>query len=424
MSRFLFLLAVLCASASFAAEGEVVLDGIDFDGGSGISREFLESMIGIPAGKPLSREKLDLEIEGARRRLDALAFFRTIDMRLVKGAVRDHYRLAVVLGAARVVYQGASLTSVRARKENEVLSDTSMLAEAFVGSRALFGTSLRGELAVFRNEERSEEKSSSHTNGHVVGRASLYEPAIFGTPWFAGVNLLYSGGQSTSDAQYDEGPDYHGESTSYMRVAHLTLGRRVGLLSGSATWMRGMSDYRYESRGFGKENGHAYFTYWIVNARYSDKPFISRVEPGLVASVQYMRGYAPEVQPPLATVNAARTWMVGPHALTPTGIYDLSYMMSCYNDDCRTDLRRSYDLSATYEFVFLGTTVLGFTYGEEKAVDVSDFDQDDPKRFRWKVALGATYSGTQIDLAFVYGDPGLDRTMVRYFFPDHARFTQ
>ena len=138
-------------TASTVEEPQVVLDGVEIHGGDGMSREMLEAAIGITVEVPMPRSVLDEQVLAARQRLEALALYESVDAQLVKGRVRDHYRLVVALGPAHPWYAGVNAVANKDNSDRGYLGQHRMQTnqhqeEFYAGSRALFGSGFRGEM--------------------------------------------------------------------------------------------------------------------------------------------------------------------------------------------------------------------------------------------------------------------------------------
>lgn len=415
------------AQARAGVEQTVVVEEIRVVGNTVLSDAVLKAALDVPVGKALSREALDDAMRIGKQRLEALGYFRSVDLALQKGRSRGRFRLVVTVQAERSSYFGA--TTVRSEnKENAFrgpLRRKESISQAYAGSRNLAGTGLRGEFALVYSETDMQSDVIESFQSMPGFSASLYDPSLADSPWFAGVAtaMLFSRSRTTFDIPELPEPS-RTKSKGRFGFGYGLVGRRIGLTTASVGVSRFISRFESESEGEVTVTSVPPATGILGRFTFSDKTFLTKVEPGTALSIDYNRDTAPHYQPPTVGITALHTWMpAGAHALTP--ILAGQYEYSTYGEDVALD--RAYDCSLKYDFVATANLTLELGYGEYRRVDVDD--QDDPYREsypqrRKRVAVFYTSSSFLLSVAFQYGENGLDRDTDQLFLPNSDRFTQ
>lgn len=425
-----------------AADAPVVLDAVDIKGGEGLSREMLTAAIGLSAGETMSRGDLDNRVEEGQRRLEALALFKSVDMRLAKGSERNHYILVVQLGPARAWYGGLTLFGNQDISHEDdddyAYRHYDSFATAFWGSRALLGSNFRGEVSLsylsFKYQTRSGQTaygSSSRDTSLSQGlsaQLAAFDPTLGGTPWFAGLTLQNLELRTKSKYWYQPPSQPRIDETrkggTRYKFVSLTLGRRLGLFSISANAVRTRSE-NFSSESTQKYPGYSdlsFSTSFFTDVIYSEKAGLARLEPGLVAKVIYSRSMAPDVETPTVRTTTSHSWIFDNNAITPALVSEWSYSHYCNNDQCSDHLEREHDASILYERSF-ARYVGGISWGSSRRYG-SSYSEDNRIDRRWKATFGTTVDQFQVDLAFVYGDEGVERSLEKFLGVDRSRFTQ
>jgi hypothetical protein len=297
--------------------------------------------------------------------------------------------------------------------------------EVYVGSRALLGTGFRAELGLSTSgsADRSADVRSSYRDESV--RLALYDPAIVSSPWFAGLDLKHS---ENRNRLTNENASERSTGRGVFEVATAVVGRRFDLLALSAGLMRLYNVDRYEFVSESETKGdnfHDFSTELYVDMRYSEKSGLVRLEPGVVAAVEYLRSLAPSISTPLIQASAERTWLLGNGGATPAASYVLNYLSVCNSDRCSAILDRTYDLSLTYERSLSAAVVGGLTFGYYAEADGDrTFAFNPSHRPRLKASVGASLGQFLVDIAFIYGYPGLDEGIEDLLNPHHNRLTE
>ncbi len=417
------------AQSRAAVEQIVFVDQIQIIGNADLSDAVLKAAFDLPIGRPLSREALDEHLRAGKQRLEGLGYFRSIDVALKKGNSRGHYRVVLTVEAERSSYFG--MTLVRNDNKDESfrgpLKSQTDTYQAYAGSRNLFSTGLRGEFALLFSKTFSDSEVIDSEQAMPGAAASLYDPSLLDSSWFAGGAAGYFSSKSKTSFNLTELPDGSVESKTkgQFSIFYGVVGRRIGLTTTSVGLSRFLSKFETQSSNPDDTtiSYSAPATGLFARFSFSDKTYLTKVEPGSALAIDYNRDTAPHYEAPSTGLTALHTWMFGStHAVTPTlaGQYDYSF-----SDDNERALSRTYDYSFKYDYVATPHLTLELGYGEYRVIDkgTETYPNSFPHR-RKKFAVYYTSSGFLLSLAFQYGDVGLDREQDQLFLPNSDRFTQ
>jgi hypothetical protein len=411
----------------------LVVDRIVFEGDHDVREELLTSALDVPVGTPLPRMDLDQRLERGRARLEALAYFKSVDLSLAKGDKRGHVTLTVRLVARSSAYAGATILRNRdvEHEANGDFKNDSLKTRLFVGTRNLGGTGLRGEVSIWQNTNEASfgggNDNTYETRDRVL-QLSLYEPSIADSPWFGGMSLGYIDQKARSDFT---GTETSSGSTSegYYRLGLVSAGRRFGLFSASALMVRMQDVYHTRSDSY-RDHYEYFYSAAQLKLRYSDKSGLVTVEPGTIVSLAGSRPVAPAWDRPNYEGRFEHTFLMkGVHALTPAVRATLGWIESSSFDSSggvtsqSVSVDRNLDTALTYQYVLAERYVLGIGYGASMAIDQDrSFGED---RVRRRTSATATYQGEGLifELAFVYGNPGIDSDE-ESFMPNHDRLAE
>ena len=414
----------------------VTVERIDIRGDSSLPRDVILSAIDVKPGEAVAREELDAALTRGEQRIRALGQFRTVDIRLEKGAKRGSFVIAIELTEHTKVYSGVSFSHQRYRKERDnppKWSSSNRETErtgkgsAFVGTRDGFGKGTRIDFELTHSDQRDESESSVSTDRDWTGALAIMQPEIGGSPAFAGLGLIESRGRSRYKFE-SRFSDYISSSKGHNRffVVQPQLGARFGLFKIAASVMRigfksEFTDVSYDDGKIETDSNawRGYFTGANLNLRWSQKSYRVAVEPGSAVQLDYDRFAAPEINPPQIRLKALHTWLpVERHALTADGSlkYEWSENTSSSSDSSgnvtstkRTiELERFYDVSLLYQFATPWDWVLGIQQGLYGQIN-------QPPRWRWeklpawRTRLSALYVTPWFiaDLGVMVGHPGM-----------------
>lgn len=417
LRTFIVMLLLAVTPAARADDTVVTLDAIKIKGGEGLSRERLEAAIDLNGGESMPRARLDERVETARQRLEAMRLYATVDMRLEKGGLRHHYVLIVNLGRAVTWYGGLALSANKDQESGDDAHGAYDNETLYFGSRALAGTDLRAEVSAKLGNMRWDVKDGDFEDSDLSTEGVLFDPSLCDTPWFAGLNAEYGSAHGVghynvrNEAGERTGVD-RTKYVSYQKSFGLTAGRRFGLLSAAVTARRSFNRSDSESSLFSKGSYEGSSKQITADLRYSEKPGIVRLEPGLVSTLSYDRAYYEKrISAPVTSLTLLNTWIFGNQAVTPAGAYVWRYGQTCDYSVfiCKSVTFRTYDLSLTYERAFLERFVGGLTFGAYQVVDANGYIGGHRLVRRWKATLGTTIEQFQVDLSFIYGRAGLDK---------------
>src|SRR5262245_11849094 len=74
-----------------------VVDSIDLQGNSMVSREFVKATLDVPLNTPLTRPEIDRGLLEGRHRLEGLGQFEKVDIKLARSKEKFHYVIVVDL---------------------------------------------------------------------------------------------------------------------------------------------------------------------------------------------------------------------------------------------------------------------------------------------------------------------------------------
>jgi hypothetical protein len=383
------------------------------DNASSASQKVLEDALDLELGAPMSRDQLDESLTRARQRLEALAYYQSIDIGLRKGSVRNHFEIVAALTPANPLYSGASYSRLHIAELGGVpIADGDLnLYEAFAGTRDLFKTGSRFEMNLSHFEysfggEDDTWSSQSETNAI---RVTAYQDSIFGSQYFFGVSGSYEQSKSRSSSSYQD-ETFYDKTIDVEKLWRVAVGRRFGLLS-----VAGGMDRRFAESYDEDWNSTSTETTSRATLQYTDKSGLASVEQGATAKMTYERPTAPVREyhePNLTTELSYTVFFAGNQAFTPKGILlhdwseDFNYSAG-EERQRKVGLQRFYDLSLLYQYVFPHDLVLSLKGGFSDDIGTSENHQQD---FMRRYQLGLSYSTPSLifDLRFIYGLPGLE----------------
>ena len=290
---------------------------------SSVTPELLTSYFDLPLGRQVTRDEMQEHLSRLKLRLEALAYFSKIDLRLERGDVRNHFVVVVDLETASATYAGIGATASKGRRRLSFLNFESLSHQEslFAGSRDIAGTGLMIDAEVRHTDEALKSFFATRLIGNAV-TATLFHPGIAGSPYVAGLKLYVGRNQATTEISADDdSPDEGSAEPSPSQMTsridlwgyEALVGRRFGMMTVSVANSRigerttGATDFGFASNYLG------------LQFNYSAKSYLAAIEPGTTAKLEFGESFTSVVgKLPLATGSLDHTVFVASHqALTP-----------------------------------------------------------------------------------------------------------
>lgn len=327
---------------------KVEVDRVEVHGSSDTAVDLIESYLDLPLSTPLSQSVLQDHLAKLKLRLEALAYFKTIDVRLEKGNIRNHYIVVVSLEALRSFYIGFDGSAHDGKKEigDYYTKEKGISEQIYAGSRNIAGTGIMADVQIEHidawNKQRLGIDSKSEVN---VLQSSLFHPAIYGSPYSAGL-LLYAGrAQAIVDLPFtirdgitEPIPEpKQVKSKLDFRYLYGNVGRRFGLMTlnlvGGLYYARNDGDFESEVKEYS----------YGLGAGYVEKSYLAVVEPGAVANVIIINENI--INGKQLRFDGEYTQFVASHQALTTKIY--SQLSKSSGDD----LLQIYECSVLYQWI-------------------------------------------------------------------------
>ncbi len=272
------------SASEVLAEEAVVIDKIEVLGSPNTTVGFLETYLDLPIGQPIPASLLQDHLSRFKLRLEALAYFKKIDLRLERGSVRNHFIVVVELEAISAFYGGIGANSFN---ETNLVSSSSgtlgksMQEKVFFGTRDIGGSGLMSDIELRRDRFDLEQ---SEAKGHTI-TASLFHPAFLKSAYFGGVKISESRLKAkivfSSIEELPQFPTGPYRLTVKSSNYELQWGRRFGLSS----WSVLGGESRQETISSEDSNFDLSNRYVGARFNYSEKSYLAAVEPGSVIEV-------------------------------------------------------------------------------------------------------------------------------------------
>ncbi len=322
----------LCTSARAApavdADSElVVLDRLEVHGSTDSPAGFLETYGDLPLGTSMAPGALQDHLAKFKLRLEALSYFKSVDLHLERGQVRNHYIVVIDLEIVSPYYGGVGASAYRGKRNLPVLGPLVFTmdgdgreARAFAGSRNIAGTGLMADLELRHFDVNARDGYIKGLAGDVI-TASLFHPAIAHSPYSLGVQVAE--GKTATTFQFGA---YQNRVNTVVDTYAVDLGRRFGL--NSISLVGGRSAVRMLDTLF---NFNTAVNYVGLRDIYSEKSFLAAVEPGTVVKFAALRTVRDDTTFPLINLSVENTQLFASHqAITPRfqAVYSYDYQLS------------------------------------------------------------------------------------------------